>query len=118
MSDRGPQDVGPHPGRGLHQHACRGLGHLGDEAAHDAPAIPLQKVDPRLEEDQRARLKAFKESRDGGTAQAALQAVERAARDGDNLLPHILAAVEARATLGEIADRLRAVFGTYRPAVV
>jgi methylmalonyl-CoA mutase N-terminal domain/subunit len=95
-----------------------GVNRFKDEAAPGAAAIPLQKIDPRLEEDQRARLKAFKEGRDGAAAQAALQAVERAATGGDNLLPHILAAVEARATLGEIADRLRAVFGAYRPAVV
>jgi methylmalonyl-CoA mutase N-terminal domain/subunit len=95
-----------------------GVNRFKDEAAPGAAAIPLQKIDPRLEEDQRARLKAFKEGRDGAAAQKALQAVERAAAGGDNLLPHILAAVEARATLGEIADRLRAVFGAYRPAVV
>ena len=95
-----------------------GVNRFKDEAAPRAAAIPLQKIDPRLEEDQRARLKAFKEARDGAAAQAALQAVGRAATGGDNLLPHILAAVEARATLGEIADRLRAVFGAYRPAVI
>jgi methylmalonyl-CoA mutase N-terminal domain/subunit len=96
-----------------------GVNRFRDEAAPEgASGMPLQRIDPRLEEDQRARLKAFKEGRDGAAAQAALQVVERAARDGDNLLPRILAAVEARATVGEIADRLRAVFGTYRPAVV
>ena len=95
-----------------------GVNRFKDEATPGAAPIPLQKIDPRLEEEQRARLKAFKEGRDGPAAQKALQAVERAATGGDNLLPHILAAVEARATLGEIADRLRAVFGTYRPAVV
>ena len=95
-----------------------GVNRFRDAAAGSAAPMPLQKIDPRLEEDQRARLKAFKERRDGAAARAALQAVERAAGGGDNLLPHILAAVEARATLGEIADRLRAVFGTYRPAVV
>ena len=48
--------------------------------------------------------------------ETSLAAVERAARGSDNLMPAILAAVEAEATLGEIADRMRAVFGTHRDA--
>jgi len=96
-----------------------GVNRFKEEAAVEAAAqLPLLKIDPRLEEEQRARLQAFKERRDRAAAGAALQAVDDAARGGDNLLPRILAAVEARATLGEISDRLRAVFGTYRPAVV
>ncbi len=96
-----------------------GVNAFKDEAAGEAAArLPLLKMDPRLEEEQRARLRAFKDRRDRAAARTALLAVEDAARGGDNLLPRILAAVEARATLGEISDRLRAVFGTYRPAVV
>jgi methylmalonyl-CoA mutase N-terminal domain/subunit len=83
-----------------------------------SPSMPLLKIDPRLEVDQRARLAAFKERRDGEAAGAALASVEKAARDGDNLLPPILGAVEAHSTLGEISDRLRAVFGSHRPAAV
>jgi methylmalonyl-CoA mutase N-terminal domain/subunit len=45
---------------------------------------------------------------------ASLDAVERAARGGDNLVPTIIAAVEKRATLGEVASSLRRVFGEYR----
>jgi methylmalonyl-CoA mutase N-terminal domain/subunit len=45
--------------------------------------------------------------------QKSVDAVERAARDGGNLVPHVIAAVEARATLGEIADAMRRVFGEY-----
>jgi methylmalonyl-CoA mutase N-terminal domain/subunit len=82
----------------------------------EGPSIPIQTIDPRLEDDQRARLCAFKERRDGAAVRAALEALERAARGRDNLLPLMVRAVEARATLGEIADRLRAVFGAYRPA--
>ena len=47
---------------------------------------------------------------------AAIDGVEQAARDGSNLVPRVLAAVEARATLGEISDALRRVFGEYRDA--
>jgi methylmalonyl-CoA mutase N-terminal domain/subunit len=43
-----------------------------------------------------------------------LRALEQAARSTENLMPHILACAEAYATVGEISDRLRAVFGEYR----
>ncbi len=96
-----------------------GVNRFRDEAAGPSgPSLPIQKIDKRLEEEQRARLQAFKSRRDLAAAEAALLAVEKAARDGGNLLPHIVRAVEARATLGEISDRLRAVFGSYRPAAV
>jgi methylmalonyl-CoA mutase, N-terminal domain len=53
-------------------------------------------------------------SRDSGSVDARLSALEKAARSSDNLMPHILACGEAYATVGEISDRLRAVFGEYR----
>jgi methylmalonyl-CoA mutase N-terminal domain/subunit len=84
------------------------------EEAGGAP-IPILKIDPRLEAAQRERTRGFRAARDAGRAAGALDGVERAARGRDNLLPAILEAVEARATLGEISDRLRAVFGSYRP---
>jgi methylmalonyl-CoA mutase N-terminal domain/subunit len=55
--------------------------------------------------------------RDRDAAARALDAVERAARGTENLLPRLLDAVRAQATLGEICDRLRAVFGVHRPSV-
>ncbi|HKN46562.1 MAG TPA: methylmalonyl-CoA mutase family protein [Candidatus Polarisedimenticolia bacterium] len=87
----------------------------GGEGAGGA-TIPIQKIDPGSEEEQRSRLAAFKRERDSARAAAGLAEVERAARGGENLMPPILEAVERRATLGEIADRLRAVFGVYRAA--
>ena len=94
-----------------------GVNRFQDEAGEGAaPPMPIQKIDPRLEEEQRARLVAFKQRRARAAVDAALASVERAAAGTQNLLPHILKAVEARATLGEISDRLRAVFGSYRPA--
>ncbi len=93
-----------------------GVNRFADEGAGQGGAsIPILKIDPRLEEGQRSRLATFKAGRDAASASAALAQVERAARGRDNLLPALLAAVEARATLGEIADRLRGVFGSYRP---
>jgi methylmalonyl-CoA mutase N-terminal domain/subunit len=59
------------------------------------------------------RLKALRARRDADAAARALQGVEDAARSDASVMPAILAAVEAEATLGEIADRMRAVFGTY-----
>jgi methylmalonyl-CoA mutase N-terminal domain/subunit len=84
-------------------------------AAAGEPAIPTLRVDPALEEGQRERVRALKAGRDQAAARAALEAVERAARGRDNLMPLLVAAVEARATLGEISDRLRAAFGAYAP---
>jgi methylmalonyl-CoA mutase N-terminal domain/subunit len=57
-----------------------------------------------------------RKARSAPAVEASLAAVERTARGSDNLMPAILAAAEAEATLGEIADRLRAVFGTHRDA--
>ncbi|HUL59975.1 MAG TPA: methylmalonyl-CoA mutase family protein, partial [Anaeromyxobacteraceae bacterium] len=85
--------------------------------AEDAP-VPVLKVDPALEERQAARVKAFRAARDGAAARAAVDRVRKAARGTDNLVPPILAAVKARATLGEIADAMRDVFGEHRETVV
>ncbi|HEU4400625.1 MAG TPA: methylmalonyl-CoA mutase family protein [Candidatus Polarisedimenticolia bacterium] len=95
-----------------------GVNRFADEpAGGPGPPIPLQRIDPRLETEQVARLGALRERRDRAAAESALEIVEKTARGHENLLPPIVRAVEAHATLGEIADRLRAVFGTYRPAV-
>ena len=53
-------------------------------------------------------------SRDSGIVENRLRSLEQAARASDNLMPHILACAEAYATVGEISDGLRAVFGEYR----
>jgi methylmalonyl-CoA mutase N-terminal domain/subunit len=82
------------------------------------PPVTVMKVDPRLEEQQAARVKAFRARRNGAAANAATDAVRAGARGKDNLMPLILAAVKAEATLGEISDALRDVFGEYRESVV
>ncbi|MDR7482197.1 MAG: methylmalonyl-CoA mutase family protein, partial [Armatimonadota bacterium] len=56
--------------------------------------------------------------RDGGAVARTLRRLGEAARGRDNLVPYILDAVEAYATVGEICDALRGVFSTYRPPVV
>jgi methylmalonyl-CoA mutase N-terminal domain/subunit len=73
-------------------------------------------LDPALEAAQVARVAETRAKRDGSKTRAALDALSQSARGTDNLMPPILAAVKARATLGEIADVLRNTFGEYRPA--
>jgi methylmalonyl-CoA mutase, N-terminal domain len=80
--------------------------------------ISIQRIDPALEPKQVERLRALRAKRDAETWQAAIRAVEDTARSGDNLMPRILAAVEAKATVGEISDAMRKVYGEYKEAVV
>lgn len=81
----------------------------------DEPSpIEVLQIDSNLETEQVARVRALRASRDGGRCQTSLDAVETAARDQTNLVPPIIAAVEARATVGEIAGTLREVFGEYQ----
>jgi len=63
-------------------------------------------------------VRTLRARRDRGPWQAALQGVEDAARSGANVMPKILEAVEAYATVGEISDAMRRVFGEYREVVV
>ncbi len=81
-------------------------------------AIPIQRIDEELERRQVERVRALRLRRDAGVHAAALRGVEDAARGGTNLMPPILSAVESYATVGEIADVLRGVFGEYRETVV
>ena len=77
-------------------------------------SIPIFKIDPLLESQQVERVREVRASRSASEVTARLDALEQAARGTDNLLPHILASTEAYATVGEISDRLRRVFGEYR----
>ena len=80
--------------------------------------VPIQRIDPDQERRQVERVRALRQARNAGRWSTALQAVSEAASSGENLMPRILEAVEAEATVGEIADRMRAVFGEYRETVV
>ena len=70
------------------------------------------RLDPELEKQQISRLRDLRSSRDS-SVHARLGALENAARSSENLMPHILACAEAYATVGEVSDRLRTVFGEY-----
>jgi len=82
------------------------------------PPIPLLRIDPEIERTQVERLRALRARRDSAKTAAAIAEVERRARGAENLMPTVLAAVEAYATVGEIADALRRVFGEYEESVV
>ena len=76
----------------------------------------LLRVGEALEQERVAQVVETKRRRDGRRTEETLVALERAARGTENLLPRLLDAVKARATVGEVADRLRGVFGEYRPS--
>ena len=84
----------------------------------DEPPIPTLRVSPEQERPQVARVVSLKNSRDGVKAGESLHRLEDTANSADNLMPAVLNAVESEATLGEIADSLRRVFGVYEEQVV
>jgi methylmalonyl-CoA mutase, N-terminal domain len=84
---------------------------------HEKP-VPIQRIDADLERKQVERLRGFRERRDKGGWYSALAGVEDAARHGDNLMPAIINAVELNATVGEISDAMRKVFGEYKEVMV
>ena len=84
----------------------------------EPPAAGLFQVDAAVGAAMAERLDGLRRTRDPGAAARALEAVGRAARGHDNLIPFILDAVRAQVTLGEICDALRSVFGVHQPSVV
>jgi methylmalonyl-CoA mutase N-terminal domain/subunit len=91
-----------------------------NEFAEKAPVrIPLLEMDPEGYERQIRRLQQVRAERDNGAVSGALEALRMAARGTENTMPYILECVHAYATLGEIMDVLRGVFGEYRePAII
>jgi len=90
-----------------------GLNAFAEDGEEQRPAP--QAIDPEAERRQIERTRAVRDGRDPEAAAAARTALAEAARGTENLLPRIRAAVEARVTLGEISDELRAAWGEYRP---
>ncbi|MBB5341300.1 acyl-CoA mutase large subunit family protein [Tunturiibacter gelidoferens] len=91
---------------------------VNEFASEQEVAVPIQRIDEALEGRQVERIRALRARRDAGVHAATLACVEDAARSGENLMPRIVEAVEAMATVGEVADALRRVFGEYRESVV
>jgi methylmalonyl-CoA mutase N-terminal domain/subunit len=81
-------------------------------SAEEAP-VEMLRIDPQLEEQQIARVKAFRRQRDNSSTTRALSDLKRAAEGKENLVPKIVSAVKARATLGEVANAMREVFGEH-----
>jgi methylmalonyl-CoA mutase N-terminal domain/subunit len=88
-----------------------GVNRYEDTSPNTAPVF---QIDPGIEHEQVARVRALRASRSQTEWRIALDVVARAAREGDNLVPAIIEAVEKRATLGEVASTLRQVFGEYQ----
>jgi methylmalonyl-CoA mutase N-terminal domain/subunit len=78
----------------------------------------LLRMSPEVLERQLARLSGVRRDRDGDAVERALARLRRAAGGSENLMPHILEAVKTYATIGEICDTLRSVFGVYKPPAV
>jgi methylmalonyl-CoA mutase N-terminal domain/subunit len=93
-----------------------GVNRFADDAAE--PPGDILRIDPELERDQVERLRAVRSRRAPGPWKQALDAVEDRARDGGNLVPAMIDAVTAWATVGEIAGRLRQVFGEHKETLV
>jgi methylmalonyl-CoA mutase N-terminal domain/subunit len=92
-----------------------GVNRFADEGE---PGIDVLGIDPAIERRQVARVRALRASRSEPAWRAAIEGIERAARDGENLVPPIITAVEAGATVGEVADAMRRVFGEFRESMV
>ena len=82
--------------------------------ADEEPYEPL-RVDPAIEEQQVKRLATLREERDNAAVQRALADLARAAEGSDNVVFPMKQALAARATVGEVCDSLREVWGVYRP---
>jgi methylmalonyl-CoA mutase N-terminal domain/subunit len=91
---------------------------VNDFIAEDRRTIPTHRVDAEIERRQVLHLEALRAKRDSTKTQSALADLDRRARNTENLVSAILAAVEAYATVGEISDTLRGVYGEYHESVV
>jgi len=91
---------------------------MNDFVANEERGIPTLRIDSEIERNQVQRLQSLRARRDCVKTTASLAELERRARTTENLLPAILAAVEAYATVGEISDTLRRVYGEYQESVV
>jgi len=112
------QDAAYRAQRALETHEAVVVG-LNEFREEEPPPEGLLRVNDRVERTQATRLAALRKERDGASVQRRLNALRTAAKDErQNLVPLILDAVKSLATLGEISDALRDVFGEHREQVV
>jgi methylmalonyl-CoA mutase, N-terminal domain len=91
---------------------------VNDFIAEEERQVPTMRIDAEIERAQVERLQTLRAKRDNSKTTAALTELARRAATAENLLPAILNAVESYATVGEISDTLRRIFGEYQESVV
>jgi methylmalonyl-CoA mutase N-terminal domain/subunit len=89
-----------------------------NDFVQDSPHIEVMAIDPKIEREQVDRVRAVRARRDATKHAESLRRIEAAARGKDNLLPLVLDAVKAEATVGEIAGVLREVWGEHQETLV
>ena len=92
-----------------------GVNRFTQQGRHE---VPIQHIDEALERKQVERVRALRAKRDKKAWSGAIESIRHEARSGENLMPRILDALEAYATVGEISDAMRGVFGEYHETVV
>jgi methylmalonyl-CoA mutase N-terminal domain/subunit len=110
------QDAAYRYQREVEEHARTVVG-VNEFVTDEPPPANLFQLDPGLRAALAERLERIRRARDRDRAARALDTLEATARGPENLMPAVLDAVEASVTLGEICERLRAVFGAHRPSV-
>jgi methylmalonyl-CoA mutase N-terminal domain/subunit len=100
------------------EHKERIIVGVNEYVEEETRPIPILKVGPEIEREQVARLSDLRKSRDPFRMAGAVEELQEAASCGQNVMPYLIAAVKAEATLGEICAALKEVFGTYREPVV
>jgi methylmalonyl-CoA mutase N-terminal domain/subunit len=90
---------------------------VNDFVSTQTDEIPILKIDPEIERGQVARLRELKATRDGDLVRRRLGALAEAAGRRENSMPYILEAVRAYATVGEVTEAMKAVYGTWREPV-
>ncbi|MHA1167168.1 MAG: methylmalonyl-CoA mutase family protein, partial [Candidatus Hodarchaeales archaeon] len=88
---------------------------VNDYTSGEKLDFDILRIDQSIEQKQVEKLQELKETRDNDRVDKALKELENAARGNDSLFPLILEAVKVYATLGEICNTLRSVFGEYEP---
>ena len=83
-----------------------------NEFVDETPSLPILTIDESVERDQLARLRAFRQQRKGDV-QGALSALDRAAREGQNVMPRIVECVRNECTVGEIVSTMKKTFGEH-----
>ncbi len=91
---------------------------VSDYLEQESRSIPILKIGPEVEREQVTRLSDLRKSRDSFRMAGAIEELQEAASCGENVMPSLIEAVKAKATLGEICAALKEVFGTYRESVV